>query len=357
MADESTPETVDALVAAHAAKNAPELDGDPTKKIDPPPPPVDVVKDKDNPPTDDLKGLMTEFGVDSVEQLRERLKPKDDAIESPEQKKKREDLYHVEMQRFSVEEGLMKPEDFVQLNTLKAKDDRSLVFDNWLTSWKEENPDVQPEELERRSREDFDAEYHLNSQNEKTKARGEKKLADEAKSLRNPLETAYGTVKTRFDEEQALKADFPNYNKKLTGLIQDAIPGKIKLFEGKGNVEDETSEVVPVEAELTDDQRKDIYAKVLKSLNNGGTYQTYKKGDEKAMQDAVGKAVESVLWSDYRPIALQGVASTFHRKGFEKGQIGAKNPFPLNKDKSPAGGGKESADSEVLNQKAFKGNT
>lgn len=355
MADEIV--TVDTLVQEHADKKKnseviiPEKKEEKVDKTD------DGNKD-DNLTPDPVKDLLKEFNLDTLDALKERLKPKEqDKVESPEEKEKRDNLYKVEMQKFAVENGLMKPDDFVKLENLKAKDDRSVVFENWLPSWKEENPDADPADADRLAKEDFETEYRLNSENEKTKARGLAKIEKEAKEMRSPLESSYTRLKEDFDEDRTVKADYPGFNKQVSGFIQESIPAKVKLFETKDG-----EDTVPVEIDLTDEQRKEVYQKVAKRVMNSSTYQLYKKGDTKALQALAKQVAEETIWTDQRETGLAKIAETFLKrgddKGYKRGVIGAKNPFPLQKDEK-AGAGKDhtSAQQQVLNQPAFTGRT
>lgn len=352
MADEIV--TVDTLVQEHAAKlkestevKNPEIKTDTTTKLPEGGAPTD--KKDETPAPDPYKDLLAEFGLESLDALKERLKPKDpDKVESPEEKEKRENLYRVEMQKYAVEQGLMKPDEFVKLETLKAKDDRAIVYESWLPTWKAENPDVDPAEAEERAKEDFEAEYHLNSTNEKTKARGLAKIGKEASDMRSPLESSYTKVKTEFDEDRSIKNDLPDYNKKMAGFIQDNIPAKVKLFETKDG-----EDTVPVEIDLTDDQRKDIYAKVDKKLRNASTFQLFKKGDLKQLGEMAKREAEAEIWATQREVGLQKIAETFLKrgdeKGYKRGSVGAKQPFPLVQDNKVTGGGdKGGAQQQVL---------
>lgn len=330
MADE-TP-TVNTLVTEHAAKikETTEVKTEQTKTDDVANKGGDSKDKKDElPPADPLKDLLSEFNLESLDDLKARLKPKDpDKVESPEEKQKREDLYRVEMQKYAVENGIMKPDEFVQLENIKGKVDRDLVFEKWLPSWKDENPDADPAEADKLAREDFESEYRLNSQNEKTKARGLAKIEKEAKEMRTPLESSYNRLKQDFDEDRTLKSDYPEFNKKVSGFIQDNIPAKVKLYETKDG-----EDVVPVEIPLTDDQRKAVFNKVHKVIMNASTYQLFKKGDLKQVQDLAKREAEATIWADNREVGLGKIAETFLKRGddqgYKRGQIGAKNPFPL----------------------------
>jgi len=344
MADEIV--TVDSLVTAHAAKS-----NAPTEKVPDADKPAET-KTEDNTPNtnvpDPVKELLKEFDVESVDALRERLKPKPEVVESSEEKEKRENLYKVELQKYAVEKGWMKPEEFTKLDTLKAKDKQALVYEHWFPSWKAENPDVDPADIETRSKEDFESEYHLNSDNEKKKARGLAKIDKEASEILTPLESSFSKVKTNFDEDREIERNLPDYNKKLAKFIQDNIPEKVKVYEHKIG-----DEAVPVEIELTADERKAIYAKVDKKLRNASTYQLYTKNDLTQLAEIAKREAEAEIWQTNRDRAMKEIAEKFLKKGdengYKRGAVGAKNPFPLVQDhKKVEGKDHQSAAQQVL---------
>lgn len=346
MADEIV--TVDSLVNQHAAQKNASTDKPPVN--DPPP-----LKTDDPPAPDPLKELLKEFDVENVDALREKLKPKQDApppVLSPEEKEKQDNLYQVDMQRYAVENGLMKPEEFQQLNNLKGKENRSLVYEQWLPSWKEENPDVPPAEADKEAQAAFEAEYGLSSSNEKTKARGEARINREAGSIRQPLETSYTKVKADFDEDRTVKADYPGFNKKVSDFIQENIPAQVTIWEGKDG-----EEQVPIVIDLTEDQRKDLYQKVAQKMLNSGTYQLFKKGDETQLKEIAKRQTEELLWQEHRSTGLAKVAQTFLARGKKQGStVGAKNPFPTVQDHQKTGGkDHQSAQQEVLDSLEGKG--
>ena len=131
-------------------------------------------------------------------------------------------------------------------------------------------------------------------------------------------------------------------------FIQENIPAKVKLFETKDG-----EETVPVEMDLTDDQRKAIYAKVDKKIRSASTFQLYKKGDLKQLADIAKREAEAEIWNEQRQAGLQKIAETFLKrgdeKGYKRGSVGAKNPFPLVQDnKKMDGADKGSAQQQVM---------
>lgn len=331
---------VNSLVESHAAKLQQNESGqnqedkpvtDPPAVADPPakdPPAGDPPK-----PTD-YSALFKELGLEegaSIESLKEKLKPKPaDIPESPEEKEKREAVYQASLQKFGVENGL-KLEDFTTLESLKGKDDQALVYEKWLAGWKEDNPDVDPAEADRLAKEEFESEYKLSSTNEKAKARGIAKIKKEAGEIRVPLENKIKAVKENYDGVRDVEVNFPEFNKKVTGIIKEFIPEKFTVTTVKDKVGDK-EEDVPIEVDLSAEDRVAILNAVGKSiLENEKNYALYKKGDFAALKEIAKKEAESLIASKYTGAAAQKIATEFLTRGTKRGsEVGSKNPFPLN---------------------------
>jgi hypothetical protein len=357
--------TVDDIVNAHAAKLKEEAGGENQEKDNKGGPPAAGADDKGaaggtpdggTPPKDPaapvpnaIDDLLKELNLESLDALKEKLKPKDpDKPETPEEKEKRENLYKAGLIQYATEKGGMKPDDFSKLDNLKAKKDEELVYENWLEGWKEENPGVEPLEAERLAKEDFKTEYKLESTNEKAKARGLSKIEKEAKELRTPLESAYNSAKQNYDEEKAIKDSLPDFEKKVSGFVKEFIPEKFEVFKIEDKFKDkdgEKVESVPIEVELSAEDRVAIFQQVAQEIvRSGPTYNLYKKGDLKAIQALAKEKAEALIRSKYLGEATQKIATAFLSRGMNRGSgTGAKNPFPL------VGDGKEQADKTSMN--------
>lgn len=333
MPDELNP--VNDLVKAHIAKNATNTGGENSEKKDAVV--IDDGKKKDDlpPPANPLEDVLKEFNLESIDQLKERLKPKveDKKLEeSPEEKEKRENVYKSNLLNYAVENSLMKPDDFVKLENIKSKADRDLVFEKFAAEQKEDNPDITDAEIT----ENFESEYKLNSENAKAKTRGENRLKKEASEMRTPLESSFNTAKTKFDEERTIRNNYPAFDKTVRGFVSDSIPAKFEVYKGKDGEED-----VLVDVELTADEKKEISENVAKKLQNTATYLQFTKGETQALKDLAKKETENFIWDKYRNKNIEAVATSFKKRGIAQASIGAKNPFPL-ADKggnSGAGGG------------------
>lgn len=325
MADESNP--VNDLVKEHIASLQPKGDANPeAKKVDEPP--------KGDPPPNPYADLFKELGVDSVEALKERLKPKvedkkDDLPKSPEEKEKEANIYTAHLQSFAVENGIMKPEDFVKLENLKAKPDNDLLYEVFSAERKEDDPEITDEEI----KEKFNGKYDLDSSNEKVKARGEARLKKDAASMRSPVESSYGTAKSKFDEERDLRSNFPNFDRTVRGFITESLPDKFEAYKTKDGEEE-----IAIEVDLTEDDKKEIMDSVAKRVQSPDTYGQFKKGDLTALKEMTQKVTTAFIRDRKREEVSAKIAETFLKRGFAKGSVGSKNPFPLNDGKDKGGG-------------------
>lgn len=303
-------------------------------------------------PTDTLAELLKELKLDSPEQLKEKLKLLDKKDLSPEEKAKAEEAYEAELQKFAVDNGDMNLNDFHQLKTVKAKADADLVFENYLKEWKDENPD-EKEDIEAKAKAEFELEYHLNSENEKTKNRGISKLAKDAKEIRTPLESSYNNVKGKFDTEQELRKEFPNFVKKLETVVKDSVPKTVEWFKDKDG-EDEVS----VDIELTEEERTEVMTAAAKKLNSTQNYLLHKGGKDTELTEIAKDLIENLVEKNIAARGKKEIADKFKKLGTAKGSnIGAENTFATNqakldqeKDKNKGKKTGTEAEQEVLAQ-------
>jgi|GEM_PF-2182449 hypothetical protein len=304
---------------------------------------------------DAISDLLKEIGIESVDVLKQRLAAPPPAQNiSPEEKEKQENIYRADLQRFAVENGGMKLEDFSKIEAVKAKADKDLVYENWLPEWKEENPDVDPAEADKLAKEAFEDEYKLSSTNEKAKARGESRLKKDAAEIRNPLESSFNNVKGKFDELRSVQATYPAYSKKVNETVSASIPAELDVYTGKINEGKEDEETVPVKISLDDNDRKEILKSLTEKFEKSpSAYALFKKGDAKSIEDftaMIKSETENYVWAKKKDIGLKQVADDFLKKGIEKARIGATNSFAINQNNpgGSAGKSKQSAEREVL---------
>ena len=321
----------------------------------------DVEKDKTDTIVKEAKtdtsvnDLLKELGITDISELKEKLKAPAKEL-SPEEKEKQESIYKANIQKFAVEKGEMKLEDFTKLENLKNKADRDLVYDSWLEDWKEENEgsddleNLYESEIAEKAKEDFEKEFKLNSTNEKVKAKGEAKLAKAAKEIRQPLESSYNKVKDEFDREDDIRKTYPDYDKTVRKFVNDSIPEKLDFYKGKdGEIE------IPIDIELSKEDKAEIAENIAKKIQNPETFSSYKKGELEALQKLAKTETDNFIFNKYKDEGLKRVAETFlstgYKKGLAKGEMGAKNSFALNQAKNTAEGMQKATDAktEVLN--------
>ena len=269
--------------------------------------------------------MLKEFNLDSLEDLKARLKPKDpEKPESPEEKEKRENIYRASLIKYAADNGVMKPEDFSTLESLKAKGNQDLVYDNWLTGWKEDNKEVLPEDADARAKEEFEAEY------KPTTKRGLAKIEKEAKELRTPLEEKFNSVKTNYDGIREVEKLYPDFEKKVSSTVKEFVPEKFEVFKVTDKVGD-ADEDVSIEVEISAADRVEIFQKVAQDiLKNESNFELFKKGDIKAIQALAKDQAETMIRNKYNKVAAQEIAREFLTRGTKRGSTtGAKEPFPL----------------------------
>lgn len=322
--------TVESIVAQHISANTKQEDGagankDDTKQIDAP---AEEKKSGDAPAdtsTDKLNALLAELNIDSVETLKSRLSKEETKELTPEQREKLEQEYEAELIGYGVKSGDMKVEDFDTVKSLRKTADQELVFNNWKVDFKEENPEIEEADFDLAAKEAFETEFKINSQNEKTKQRGEERLKKEAQELRNPYETKYQGIKSKFDQEREIKKEYPSFDKKITGYASENIPDKYEVFKDKDGDED-----VLVALDLSADEKKEIADEVKKQLNTDYVFGLHKEGKHEEIEKIAKKLTENLLWDKKREVGLKELANTFLVRGKAKGQVGATNSFAAN---------------------------
>jgi hypothetical protein len=254
-----------------------------------------------------------------------------------EQLQKEADIEKAELIKYSAENNLMKVDDFSRYETSKQRQDRELVFENFSKEWKEDNKDATDEDVT----EAFDYAFHLSSENEKLKAKGEKLIAKEAKELRQPLETSYNNAKERYTGEKQLRADYPNFQKYLTEAINSSLPDKIKVGEREIG-EENAKEKVAIDIDLTKDEKKEIFDAVQKELSKPEVFLIWKEqtkdGKNEMLQKMVTKESKYLINEKKQAVVFEKTADEFYARGKTIGTksgstVGATNPFAMVKNK------------------------
>jgi hypothetical protein len=264
---------------------------------------------------------LKELGFDNVDSLKSLVKSAKENNISPEEKAKKDNVEKANLLKYAAENGIMNVEDYNKRESLKGKADRDLVFDRFSSEHKEDFPDASDEDV----REAFESEYKLNSDSDKSKARGEARLSKEAKELRTPFEQKYTVAEQKYTEHKALEGKFPEFNKFMDSLIEKCTPEKMtfaKVKDGDAEVE--------IEVELSKKDREEI----AKAFRTPKAFQAFiGETDPAKVEQTLSKKINGFLKEKYFDSAIS--------QGYEKGKsvgikngsnIGAENPYALNKD-------------------------
>lgn len=267
--------------------------------------------------SDDVKAQLQE--LEELRQFKRTIQEKE-PDKTPEQLAKEAEVEKAELLKYAVDNEIMKVEDFHKFESLKAKADRDLVFEKYLQDWKEENPDVSEDELSDLAKADFEAEYKLNSDNEKTKQRGLSKLSKEAAEIRQPLESTYKTAQERFSEEKNIRNAVPKFHDFIDQQV-NSISDKITMFKTKDNDEE-----IPIEIELTKEEKEEI-ANLFK---NDKTFYDFISKKPEELKAKLEKKINSVIKEKHFDEVLSKTWEVAEKRGVLKGSnVGAENSFAL----------------------------
>lgn len=279
---------------------------------------------------DELKN----YGFDSPEALKTFLQKQKEENVSPEEKIQKENIAKANFLKFSAEQKdekgnpLLKIEDYNQYESLKAKPDQELVFENFKKEYKEDHPEItDPEELEEAAKDDFEYEYKLKEGfSESAKKKGLAKIARDAKDLRSPSESKVTAAQTRFKEYGIYQESYPKFEKFIKESITKNTPDKTILFKAKDGEEE-----IPIEIELTQKERDAMF----KEFSTPKTFHKFLNAKPEEIQSILDKKMQG--WVKLNKFDEVN-AKTFELglgAGTKKGStVGAENPFPLRQNQS-----------------------
>lgn len=240
------------------------------------------------------------------------------------------DVDDANFRKYSVESNLMKNSDFSAYESVHARKDEDLVFEDFSKQYKEDHPEVSDEDIETQTRVAFENQYHINSQDKTLKTKGEKLLKKEAGDLRIPVESVYNKAKENYEERKAIAAKHPEYVKFFDGVVKEILPSKITIFTGK---EGETE--IPIEVEITEEDRKAVEEKFFKSAK---TFSRYISGKPEDVKGELSSKINSFIRQRKMEEAFSQTWEKAHGIGVGKGsEVGAGQPFSLVRGNKDAG--------------------
>jgi len=266
---------------------------------------------------------LKQFGFDSKEKFVEFLNKSKETQKTDADKEKDQIIAEANMMRFAAERDLIT-DDLKNYKSLQAKTDRDLVYEGYLSEWKEENPDITDEtEIAVSAKKDFEHAYKLDSENAKAKTKGEAKLAKEASEIRKPSTEAWKTVNQSFSEATQTFEKNKQFKSIVKDITTKAIPDKLTLKLKDG--ETELPLDVAVEKEIRDEVEKMFGGEkgFVKYLVHEGTPEEFSK----ILQSKIDAFVESKA----NKAAVQKAFELGIGIGTKKGStVGAENLFGLN---------------------------
>lgn len=279
------------------------------------------------------------FGFDTKEQMIEHFNKIKEQNKSEEEKQKQKALDDINFRKFSVENDILKEEDFTSHQLLTARADRDLVFDKYLTEFKEDNPELAADpELVEKATAEFNREYKLDSTSEKAKQRGIDKLAKEAKEMRSPVESKFETAKNQYELAKSVHAEYPKFEEFVTNKVKQHTPDKAVIYTVKDGEEE-----IKIEIDITEDDRKAM----VKDFANHKNYYKFKDSTKEEFEASIDKKMQAWVEINKAPVIKQKIFEEAMKVGQKKGSnVGADNPFPL----VDRGGNQQASSDKTLDQ-------
>lgn len=264
-----------------------------------------------------LNDLFKKYGVKSEAELAAKLNPQ---IESPEEKKQKEEVYNATLNQYAVKNGVFTNEELNVLSNLKKMAPADLVYNEFKKEYQEANKDRVDDDkkpvpvTEDETRDKFNELYHVESDDKALKEVGKKNLELAAKSLIAPLEEKYNDIKAVFDDENYKTASLPAYSKFVNSALDEFIPKELTFGEGEN----------AVKVLLNNTNRDALEQMFIKNhyfedfLQNGGTAEQRAQFKREIEKELYYHNIESIakVVGDVR----EGI-------GLKKGSVGAKAPF------------------------------
>lgn len=285
-----------------------------------------------NTTVDLIKPLFSEeeiknFGFDNVDQMKQHLQQTRENRVPDETKKRNAEIEKAEFIKVATDEGLLNVDEFSAYENLAKKSDRDLVYEQFASQFKEDNPDA-TDEL---TRTEFESEYKLDSDKEKSKARGEARLKKEAEDLRSPLSGKYNAAKEFVDNYKISTKELPTFYKFVDDLVNELTPETFSLAKAKDNTKDDEDELdIPVK--FTKEQRDEI-SKLFKTPKHFNAYLDNKDKLKETLAPSLTKKINSIIKVNNFDSAVSYALTQGKGIGRKKGSnVGAEQPFAVVKN-------------------------
>lgn len=245
------------------------------------------------------KKLLEKFGVSTVEELEEKLKPP--VVETEEAKQIREQKDTLALHDFAVTNKLLSLDEIKKLDEVTKADDESLAMNRFSEVFKTQKKDASKEEVEQA----FKLFYHVDSTDEALKESGKASMKETADGVRNTLKAKMDEAKESFTDHVGRKAQIPGYKKAIKEAITTNIPEEVELIPGDGDAK--------VSFKVTAEEREAIEKLVV----NEETFDLFRKhGNSQQVKDSLKDRIAGLLFLKNR----EKIFSTI----FEAGQAAGK---------------------------------
>jgi hypothetical protein len=270
---------------------------------------------------------LKEFGFDSADQLKDHLRQTKESRVPDDVKKKAAEVEKADFLKVSAEEGLLNVEEYTAYEAITKKSDSDIVYENFSTQYKEDNPEATDELI----RQEFNKEYKLDSENPKVKSRGEARLKKEADEVRSPLTGKYNSAKEFHTNYQTTRKEEPAFTKFIDDLVQELTPESLVLAKAKDDTKDDESEI-EIPATITKEQRAEI-AKLFKNPKYFAAYLDNKDKLKDTLAPSLTKKINSIIKENNFDNAVTYAFKQGKGIGRKSGSnVGAEQPFSVVKN-------------------------
>lgn len=258
--------------------------------------------------------LLREAGVSSLEELKEKLKPKVELTEA--QKREEAEKYEVNVDKYAVDNKVMTLEEIKALNNALKATDEQLAFAQYEVKYKEANKDATPEQIKQA----FNLFYHIDATDETLKAAGAEAMKERASAMRNTLASKREMAKEAFDDHTMRSSKIPGYKQTIQSALKEYVPEQLEFNSGDGDDK--------VVFKVDPKQKTDLE----KSLVGEETFEAYlKDGNSQQVRLLLKDKIEGLLLLKNKDLIIKTAYDAGVQKGTKQGSTtGATNSFAMN---------------------------
>lgn len=265
---------------------------------------------------DPIQAMLEKYNLKSIEELEQKLSPKEE--KTAEQIANEEKVLQANLDKYLQDKGIMGRDEIIKLEVLKGKANKDIAVENFISEFKEDNPDATEDEIE----EAVELRYHFNSGNERLKKAGEKQLVKDAELIKAPLENKFNNAKSQFLTESERAAKIPAFVTTLKKSIVDTTLEPIEIYSKDGIV---------VNHEITKEEQAELSDNVLHTQEVFDAFLKYGANSQEFKDEVKAKSTAYLLLKNFKANnekIADVVGKAMHKKGIEEGSVvGSLNPF------------------------------